>query len=75
MQYFIKCFKPARSELKMWFNKGLQKIEDFYKENGSHFILSGLNYYVLSSKNKYNVLIVFILYCKALLLLLRCDTG
>ncbi len=35
----------------------------------SHFILGGLNYYVLTSKNKYNVLIVFILYCKALLLL------
>ncbi len=26
-------------------------------------------------KNKYNVLIVFILYCKILLLLLRWDTG
>ncbi len=25
-------------------------------KNGSHFILSGLNYYVLASKNKYNVL-------------------
>ncbi len=37
----------------------------------SHFILSGLNYYVLASKNKYNVLIVVILYCKTLLLLLR----
>lgn len=33
MQYFIKCFKPARSELKMWFNKGVQKKYDFYKEN------------------------------------------
>ncbi len=41
----------------------------------SHFILGGLNYYVLTSKNKYNVLIVFILYCKTLLLLLRWDTG
>ncbi len=39
----------------------------------SHFILGGLNYYVLTSKNKYNVLIVFILYCKILLLLLRWD--
>ncbi len=35
----------------------------------SHFILSGLNDYVLTSKNKYNVLNVFILYCKTLLLL------
>jgi len=26
-------------------------------------------------KNKCNVLIVFVLYCKTLLLLLRCDTG
>ncbi len=30
---------------------------------------------MLSSKNKYNVLIVFILYCKTLLLLLRWDVG
>ncbi len=29
----------------------------------SHFILGGLNYYVLASENKLNVLIVFILYC------------
>jgi len=29
----------------------------------------------LTSKNKYNVLIVFMLYYKSLLLLLRCDTG
>ncbi len=34
-----------------------------HKGIGSHFILSGLNYYVLTSKNKYNVLNVFILYC------------
>ncbi len=40
-----------------------------------HFILSGLNYYVLTSKNKYNVRIVVILYCKTLLLLLRWDRG
>ncbi len=45
------------------------------KTHWSHFILSGLNYYVLTSKNKYNVLIVFILYCKTLLLLLRWDMG
>ncbi len=32
----------------------------------SHFILGGLNYYVLTSKNKYNVLIVVILYCKTI---------
>ncbi len=37
----------------------------------SHFILNGLNYCVLTSKNKCNVLIVVIL-C---LLLLRWDTG
>ncbi len=37
--------------------------------------LGVLIYYVLTSKNKYNVLIVFILYCKTLLLLLRWDTG
>ncbi len=30
---------------------------------------------MLLSKNKYNVLIVFILYCKTLLLLLRWNTG
>ncbi len=41
----------------------------------SHFILGGLKYYALTSKKKYNVLIVFILYCKTLLLLLRWDTG
>jgi len=39
----------------------------------SHFILSGFKYYVLVSKNKYNVLIVFMGDCKKLLLLLRCD--
>ncbi len=41
----------------------------------SHFILRGLDCYVFTSKNKYSVLIVFILYCKTLLLLLRWDTG
>ncbi len=35
----------------------------------------GLNYYVLPSKNKYNILIVVLLYCKTLLLLLRWDAG
>ncbi len=29
----------------------------------------------LHQKNKYNVLIVFILYCRSLLLLMRWDTG
>jgi len=38
---------------------------------GSHFILSGFKYYVLTFKNKY----VLMLYCKSLLLLLRCDMG
>ncbi len=41
----------------------------------SHFILGGLNYYILTSKTKYNVIILFILYCKTLLLLLRWDAG
>ncbi len=42
----------------------------------SHFILGGLNCYVLTStNNNYNVLIVFILYCKIVLLLLRWDIG
>jgi len=41
----------------------------------SHFILDVFNYYVLTSKYKYNVLFVFILYCKTPLLLLRRDTG
>ncbi len=41
----------------------------------SHFILGGLNYHVLRSKHKYNVLIVLILYFKSLLLLLRWDTA
>jgi len=41
----------------------------------SHFILSGFKYYVLIFKNKYNVIIVLMLYCKSLLLLLSCDTG
>ncbi len=36
-------------------------------------MLGGHNYYVLTSKN--NVLSVFILYCKTLMLLLRWDTG
>jgi len=35
----------------------------------------GFKYYVLTLKKKYNVLIVLMLYCKTLLLLLRCDTG
>ncbi len=48
------------------------EIAKWYK-TGSHFILGGLNYYVLTSKNKYNVLIVLILYCKTILLLW--DTG
>jgi len=41
----------------------------------SHFILSGFKYYVLTSRNRYNVLIVLMLYSKTLLLLLRSDTG
>ncbi len=47
------------------------------RKHWSHFILGGLN--ILGGlictyiKNKYNVLIVFILYCKTLLLLLRWD--
>ncbi len=40
-----------------------------------HFLLGGLNYFVLLSKNKYNLLIIFILFCKTLLLLLRRDAG
>ncbi len=32
----------------------------------SHFILGGLNYFVLTSKNKYNVLVVFLLNSKTL---------
>jgi len=47
----------------------------FTKFGWSHFILGGLNYYVLTSKNKYNVLIGFILNWKTLLLLLRWDMG
>ncbi len=55
-------------------------VSSYYKINIlkrplSHFILSGLKDYVLTSKNKYNVLTVFILYFKTLLLLLRWDTG
>jgi len=34
-----------------------------------YFILSGFKYYVLTFKNKYNVLIVLMLYCKSLLVL------
>ncbi len=41
----------------------------------SHFILGGLIYSVLTSNNKYNVLIEFILYCNTLLLLLNWDMG
>ncbi len=37
-------------------------------------MLGGLNYYVLTSKNKYNVLIV-VMYCKTLLLQFWWDTG
>ncbi len=40
----------------------------------SHFTLGDLNYYVVTSENKCKILIVFILYCKTLLLLLRWDT-
>ncbi len=40
----------------------------------SHFTLGDLNYYVVKSENKCKILIVFILYCKTLLLLLRWDT-
>ncbi len=47
-------------------------IHKCYNKSQSHFILGDLNYYVLTSKNNYNV---FILYCKTLLLLLRRDTG
>ncbi len=32
-----------------------------YKRLRSHFISGGLNYYVLASKNKYNVFIVVVL--------------
>jgi len=45
------------------------------ENHGSHFILSGFKYYVLTFKNKYNVLIVLMFYCKSLLVLLRWDTG
>ncbi len=38
------------------------------------YLLSGLEYYVLTLNNTYNVL-VFILYCKTPLLLLRWDAG
>ncbi len=41
----------------------------------SLFVLGGLSYYALTSLNKYNVLILFILNCKTLLLLLRWDKG
>ncbi len=46
-----------------------------YFNKWSHFILGGLNFYVLTSKNKYNVLIVVILYCNTLLLPLRWKMG
>ncbi len=50
-------------------------MDNYIQQNSrSHFILGGLNYYALTSKNKYNVLIVFIMYFKTLLLL-RWDTG
>ncbi len=38
-------------------------------KNRSHFILRGLKYYVLTSKNKYNV------YYRTLVLMLRWDAG
>jgi len=37
--------------------------------------LISLKYFVLTLKNKYNVLIVLMLYCKTLLLLLRVRLG
>ncbi len=60
--------------------KWLEKINErdlclFQLKIWSHFILGGFNYYVLTSKYTYNVLIVVILYCKTLLLLLRWDTD
>jgi len=36
---------------------------DEVKAIWSHFILSGSKYYVLTSKTKYNVVIVWMLYC------------
>jgi len=59
------CLKP----LLLYWVKGI--IHPKIKILGpTHFILSGLKYYVVTSKNKYNVLL-FLLYCKTLLLLLR----
>ncbi len=46
----------------------------YLKVMRSHCILSGLNYCVLPS-NINTIYIVFILYCKTLLLLLRRDIG
>jgi len=41
-----------------------------------HFLVTLYIIWVLTLlKNKYNVLIVFLLYCKTLFLLLRWDTG
>lgn len=39
------------------------------------FILGVCNYYVLTLKNKYNVLIVFTLFCKTLGIRVRLGSG
>ncbi len=49
-------------------------MNTWIKIRGFHFILSGLNYYVPTSKMS-TMYFVFILYCKILSLLLRWDTG
>ncbi len=44
------------------------KVVLIIKNNRSHFILGGLNYYVLTSKT---ISTMYLMYCKTLLLLLR----
>ncbi len=74
-----KFLQSRNGQLQSWRATVMQSWAlslNIYQVIQSRFILGGLNYYVLTStKKKYNVLIVFMLYCKTLLLLLRWDTG
>jgi len=64
MPCYCKVLPFGFTDILGWLNSSAGSI-------GSHFILSGFKYYVLTFKNKY----VLMLYCKSLLLLLRCDAG
>jgi len=55
-------------------NKPASIPVDHFQNKRSHFILSGFKYYVLTLKNKYNVL-VLMLYCKTLFAAIEVWSG